>query len=208
MEAWGIIVAAGLGRRFGSAKHVVSLEGVPLWQRAFDALTAAGLDRVVVVGDVPGGIPGGRRRRDSVAAGLAVVPDRVASVVVHDAARPLATPELARRVLAALREGEAVGVGGAIPVVAVRDTLKRVVDGRVVATVDRTELVGVQTPQAFRREVLVAAHRASDEDATDDAQLLERIGATVVAVAGDPANLKVTYPDDLAVAVALLRAPR
>lgn len=202
MRTWGIVVAGGTGDRFGGPKHAVELLGTALWRRAADVLDAT-CDGVTVVGDVPGGVPGGRRRRDSVAAGLAHVPEDVARVLVHDAARPLASVDLARRVLERLALG---GVDGVIPVVPVRDTLKEV-DGRtVVATVDRARLVAVQTPQAFRRVVLAEAHATSAEDATDDAQLLERIGARVVTVEGDPRNLKVTYPEDLDVARALLEA--
>lgn len=202
MRTWGIVVAGGSGDRFGGPKHVAELDGVPLWKRAAAVLEAT-CDGVTVVGAVPGGVPGGARRRDSVAAGLAHVPEDVGRVLVHDAARPLATVDLARRVLERLALG---GVDGVVPVVPVRDTLKEV-DGRaVVGTVERARLVAVQTPQAFRRVALAEAHATSAGDATDDAQLLERIGARVVTVEGDPRNLKVTYPEDLDVARALLEA--
>ena len=202
MQIWGIVVAAGAGRRFGGAKQHVELAGVPLWQRAVEVLRAGGVHDVVVVGDVPGGVPGGERRRDSVAAGLAALPATATHVLVHDAARALATPELVTRVIAALTDGS----DAVIPVVAVRDTLKRVDGTKVVETVDRSDLVAVQTPQGFGRAVLEAAHRDDADDATDDAALVERAGVVVTTVEGDPANLKVTYPEDLAVATALLAA--
>ncbi len=204
MQIWGIVVAAGAGRRFGGAKQHVALDGVALWQRAVDALRTGGCHDVVVVGDVPDGIPGGERRRDSVAAGLAALPDAVTHVLVHDAARALATPQLVARVIGAL----VGGAGAVIPVVPVRDTIKRVDGTVVVETVERADLVAVQTPQGFDRAVLEAAHRADPDDATDDAALLERAGVPVTTVAGDPANLKITYPEDLAVAEALLGARR
>ncbi|MEX1280603.1 MAG: IspD/TarI family cytidylyltransferase [Acidimicrobiia bacterium] len=204
MQVWGIVVAAGSGVRFGRPKHLVELDGVPLWQRAADALAPV-CEGVLVVGDVPEGVPGGPRRRDSVAAGLARVPDGVDAVLVHDAARPLASTVLARRVLGRLATGDADGV---IPAVAVRDTLKRIDGGIVVDTVDRTPLVAVQTPQAFRLDALMAAHRASRDDATDDAQLLEWDDRRVVIVDGEPTNLKITYPDDLLVATSLLAKAR
>jgi len=200
MRLWGIVVAAGSGTRFGRPKHLVDVGGLPMWERAAGTLAAV-CDGVTVVGDVPGGVAGGERRRDSVAAGLSAAPTRIDGVLVHDAARPLASVTLAQRVAYRLDPGDA---GGVIPVLAVRDTLKRVADDLVVGTIDRSDLVVVQTPQGFLTESLVAAHAGSDEDATDDAQLLERAGIPVVTVRGESTNLKVTYPDDLAVAEALL----
>lgn len=205
MSFWGVVVAAGAGRRFGRAKHDAELGGRPLWRWAEDALTAAGAAGVVVVGDVPGGIPGGARRRDSVAAGLAQVPGDTQFVLVHDAARPLATPALARRVAARLAAGDADAV---VPVVAVRDTIKQIEGGWVAATLERSELRAVQTPQGFVADVLRRAHAASDADATDDAALVERWGGTVATVPGEPGNLKVTFPEDLVVLSALLKAGR
>ena len=138
-------------------------------------------------------------RAESVRAGLAVVPGTAEVVVVHDAARPLATADLFVSVIAAVR----AGADGAVPGLAVADTLKRVDDVRVTATVDRVGLVAVQTPQAFAAGILRAAH-ATRADATDDAALVETIGGTVVVVPGDPRNLKVTGPADLMIAAALL----
>lgn len=157
---------------------------------------------MIVVGSVPGGIPGGDRRRDSVAAGLAIIPDSVSAVVVHDAARPLAGSELVARVLERLAVGDVAGV---VPGVPVRDTLKQVQGDRVVTTVDRDPLISVQTPQAFLIAALRAAHAADDADASDDAILLERAGESVAWVAGHPGNLKVTYPADLRTLEAMSR---
>ncbi|MEX2445873.1 MAG: 2-C-methyl-D-erythritol 4-phosphate cytidylyltransferase, partial [Dehalococcoidia bacterium] len=122
--------------------------------------------------------------------------------LVHDGARPLATPALAARVLQAAREH-----GAAVPGVPVVDTVKRVDGtGRVLDTFDRAELRAVQTPQAFRGELLRRAHAEVREDVTDDAAMLERLGCPVVVVDGDPANRKVTTPEDLVIARALLAA--
>jgi 2-C-methyl-D-erythritol 4-phosphate cytidylyltransferase len=121
------------------------------------------------------------------------VPDTAGIVIVHDAARPLASADLFAAVVAAVREG----ADAAIPCLPVADTLKRVRDGLVVETVDRTELHAVQTPQAFRREVLRRAHEGCPE-ATDDAALVEAIGGVVVAVPGEARNRKITDPSDLA----------
>ena len=120
--------------------------------------------------------------------------------MVHDAARPLAALGLWRAVIDAV----VAGAAGAIPGVAVTDTLKRVSDGVVVETVERDHLVAVQTPQAFRASSLRAAHAGAGE-ATDDAALIEAAGGQVVVVAGDPNNLKLTTPSDLALARSVLR---
>jgi 2-C-methyl-D-erythritol 4-phosphate cytidylyltransferase len=129
------------------------------------------------------------------------VPDDASVIVVHDAARPLADATLFERVIAAVREG----ADGAVPGVPVADTVKRVdpSGGHVVETLDRAALRAVQTPQAFTADVLRRAH-ADGGDATDDAALVEAIGGKVVIVEGDAANLKVTGPDDLVRAEALL----
>jgi 2-C-methyl-D-erythritol 4-phosphate cytidylyltransferase len=197
----GILVAAGRGERFGGPKHSALLRGRPLWAWAEEALRHGGVDLVVRVGDVPGGVPGGERRRDSVWAGLQALPADASHVLVHDAARPLASPELVRRVIDRLLAG---GVDAVVPVVPIRDTLKRVGDGWVVETVDRRGLAGAQTPQGFKVPVLRAAHLAGDDDAGDDAMLVERRGGSVACVEGEVANLKVTFPGDLAMVEAWL----
>ena len=154
-------------------------------------------------------VAGGRERQDSVAAGLAAIPAEFQVVVVHDVARPFATPALYEAVIAAL--DEPVGgrtADGAVPLVPGPDTLKRVDDGIVLETLDRTKVLAAQTPQAFRREALEEAHRMAREQgfvATDDAALLERAGFRVVAVVGEPLNFKVTRPEDLARAEAVTR---
>jgi len=191
---WGVVPAAGEGRRFGRSKHELLLAGIPLWQWARDCLLAAGAEEVVVVGAVPGGITGGARRRDSVAAGLAAVPGRVAHVLVHDAARPLASPALAIAVVARLERGDCAAV---VPAVPVRDTIKSVEGEWVTGTLDRSSLVGVQTPQGFAAAALRDAHRVFPEDVTDDAALIERAGGRVAVVPGEQDNLKLTFPEDL-----------
>jgi 2-C-methyl-D-erythritol 4-phosphate cytidylyltransferase len=198
----GIVVAAGRGTRFGGPKHIADLAGEPLWRRARDALLGGGCEYTVVVADLPGAVPGGERRRDSVAAGLRALPGEIEFVLVHDAARAMAGAGLVRAVIARLRAG---GCDAVVPVLPVRDTIKRV-DGEVVTgTVDRTGLVLVQTPQGFRAAALRAAHAAGSEDASDDAVLVEGAGGRVVTVPGEVTNLKITYPDDLRLAEALFR---
>ncbi len=200
MTVLGIVVAAGSGDRFGRSKATVELAGRPLWRWAADALSSGGCDDVTVVGDFPGGISGGTRRRDSVVAGLATARDGVSHVLVHDAARPLASVELVRRVTERLVVGDCDAVVPALPV---RDTLKSVSGEAIIRTIDRTDLVSVQTPQGFTIGALRRGHAFDDDDATDDAVLVERSGGVVVFVIGEDHNLKVTYPGDLAVMEAL-----
>lgn len=185
---------------------------------SLDALAAGGCSHVVVVApaevvDAVSSmtaefdaevVAGGATRRESVARGL----DRVGTerVVVHDAVRPFITATDVERTVAPLDEYD-----GAITAVPVDETLKRVTGDQVVETLDRTDMWRVQTPQAFRVEVLRSAHgRAASDgfDATDDAQLLERYGGRVVVVRGSRTNLKLTFAEDFAVAEAMLSAER
>ncbi len=208
---WAIVVAGGSASRFGRPKQFADLGGRPVLEHALDAARAA-CDGVVLVlpatalADRPSWpcervVPGGDTRSGSVRAGLAALPEDCDVVVVHDAARPLATPALFDAVVHAVLGG----ADGAVPGVPLSDTVKRVQDGMVAETLDRALLVAVQTPQAFRTEVLRRAH-AGEPEATDDAGLLEAIGARVAVVAGEPGNLKLTRPDDLVAAAALLAA--
>jgi 2-C-methyl-D-erythritol 4-phosphate cytidylyltransferase len=202
---WTIVVAGGSGTRFGSVKQFELVGAERVVDRACDVARRSS-DGVVVVlpsavdvdrwrderGDAA--VVGGETRSDSVRAGLAAVPTSADIVCVHDAARPLASAELFARVVAAVR----AGADGAIPAVAVTDTIKIVDNGGVViATPDRSTLVAVQTPQAFRAAVLRAAHAGGGAD-TDDAAAVERRGGRVVTVLGEPWNRKITDRDDLA----------
>ncbi|HEV8625437.1 MAG TPA: 2-C-methyl-D-erythritol 4-phosphate cytidylyltransferase [Acidimicrobiia bacterium] len=209
---WAIVVAGGSGSRFGDSipKQFLELGGLRLIDWALAAAGAA-CDGVIAVLPAthldatlaPGvtALAGGPTRSASVRAGLAAVPAGAAVVVVHDAARPLADPTLFERVIAAVL----AGADGAVPGVPVADTVKRVdpSDGVVLETLDRTALRAIQTPQAFAAAVLRRAH-AREADATDDAALVEAVGGRVVVVDGDPANLKITGPDDLERAEAFL----
>ena len=194
---WTIVVAGGTGQRFGAAKQYEPLDER---RRVIDVsrqVAERASDGVVVV--VPAsdaerehGVAGGSTRSESVRAGLAAVPAEATIICVHDAARPLATDDLYASVIAAIR----AGADGAIPGLAVTDTIK-VVDGSdVTATLDRTTLVAVQTPQAFRAAMLRAAH-GQGGSATDDAALVEAMGGRVVVVAGEPTNRKITEIEDL-----------
>ena len=194
------MVAAGQGARFGGPKQLQLLGDRRIVDRAVDAARAT-CDTVVLVVPVDAGwsvagvpsVTGGATRSESVRAGLVALPADVEIVVVHDAARPLAGAALFERVIAAVR----AGADGAVPGVGLADTVKRVdPSGVVVATLAREELMAVQTPQAFRADVLRAAH-AGAPDGSDDAAVVERAGGRVVVVAGSVDNFKITEPHDL-----------
>jgi len=210
-EIWAIVVAGGEGRRFGAEKQFLDLDGVNVLERSIRAARAVAHSVIAVVPsshlddcDLHGSadivVAGGADRAASVRAGLAVVPDFVSVIVVHDAARPLASRELFRRVVVALD----LGVEGAIPGVALTDTIKRVEDARVVETIAREALIAVQTPQAFRADVLRLAHEKGTS-ATDDAALVEIAGGSIAVVPGESRNIKLTDPSDLDIALRYLR---
>ena len=234
VRAAAVVPAAGRGERLRgpTPKGLVLLGGRPLVQYALtilqsvaeveaiavavpaDAVTAirdlargAGLSKVVAV------VPGGADRQASVAAGLKALPPGPDLVLVHDGARPFLSRQLASEVIAAAaRDGSATA---ALPV---GETIKRGEGGWVRATLDRTSLHRIQTPQGFRRPLLEQAHATAERDGirgTDDAVLVERLGSPVRLVPGDPVNFKVTIPEDLTLAEAVLvrrqdaaRAPR
>lgn len=166
-------------------------------------------DDLAQVTDVPlHVVDGGATRQESVAAALWAVPEPYPIVLVHDAARAFAPPDLVERVAAAVRGGQ----DAVIPVLPVVDTIKQVdSDGYVTATPERAALRAVQTPQGFRRTILEQAHRAAQSlqgaPATDDAALVERIGARVFCVPGSEAAMKITNPADLATAELLAAEP-
>jgi 2-C-methyl-D-erythritol 4-phosphate cytidylyltransferase len=200
VTTWAIVVAAGRGERFGGPKLQTVLNGRRALEWSVDAARAAcdGTVLVVAPGDDPGVdvdrcLPGGATRSDSVRAGLAAIPDDADVIVVHDAARPAARVSLFNAVITAVRNG----ADAAIPGVPVTDTIKRVDGDVVIDTPDRSSLIAVQTPQAFRADALRAAH-ADAGDATDDAALVELRGGRVVVVPGDASNRKLTAPDDIA----------
>ena len=190
------MVGGGTGRRFGTAKQYEMLGDVRVIDRSV-AVARAASDGVVVVVPVEDAereqaIAGGATRSESVRAGLAAVPAEATIVCVHDAARPLATTELYRRAIDAVR----AGADAAVPAMPVADTIKVVADGMIVSTPDRSTLVAVQTPQAFRAHALRSAHERGG-DATDDAALVEALGGRVVVVDGEATNRKITVPEDL-----------
>jgi 2-C-methyl-D-erythritol 4-phosphate cytidylyltransferase len=207
---WTIVVAAGSGRRFGRLKQFEVLGSRRVVDWAIEAAKPAsdGIVLVLPPGDatlterwpVDVVVPGGETRTDSVRVGLGVVPSDAAVVCVHDGARPFAGAALFDAVIAAVGHG----ADGAVPGVPVTDTIKLLdADGVVESTPERSRLVAVQTPQAFRAAILRAAY-ASPGAATDDAALVELVGGRVVVVPGHPENRKITLPEDVAWARALV----
>lgn len=199
---WTIVVAGGSATRFGRPKQYELLDDRRMIDHSVGVARAAGFGVVVVVpaadvavesGVFDCVVAGGDTRSASVRAGLAVVPNEATIVCVHDGARPFASADLYRRVIAAVHGG----ADAAVPGIAVTDTIKVIDDhGVVVQTPPRDSLVAVQTPQAFRADVLRAAHAAGG-DGTDDAALVEQFGRRVQVVLGEVDNRKVTHPADL-----------
>ena len=217
MSVWAILAAAGRGDRLGldRPKAFAPLNDRPLIAESLERLEASDWIEGIVVaappeweepcilvaeevaaGKVSGTVTGGASRSESVRAALAEVPDEATVVLVHDAARPLVTDAVIERVVTALSDGW----DGAVPVLPISDTIKRV-DGEAVAeTLDREGLVASQTPQAFVASALRNAFstlQETDTTSTDCASLVEAKGGRVRAVEGDPRLLKVTTPADL-----------
>lgn len=203
MTVAAVVVAGGRGTRFGGLKQFANLNGRTVAARSVSvARSVASLVVLVVPDDYDGDgegadvvVSGGSTRASSVRAGLVHCGD-ASIVVIHDAARPLASPALFGTVVRAVQDG----ADAAVPGITVTDTLKRVgqsgADVIALTTIERDELVTVQTPQAFQRDALVRAHATAGE-ATDDAGLVEATGGRVVVVPGEPENVKITEVADL-----------
>lgn len=214
-SAWVVVCAAGAGKRLAGTrpKAFAALGGRPLLAESLRRLDDCDLVAGLVVAAPPGWeeatillaeelgcskvstvVRGGRERGESVSLALAEVPAEAELVLVHDAARPLVSEEVVKRVLGPLAQGwDAV-----VPALPPSDTIKRVEAERVVETLERSSLVAVQTPQAFRAEALRAAYAAEHDEATDCSTLVERQGGRVRWVEGDRRLHKVTTSDDLA----------
>jgi 2-C-methyl-D-erythritol 4-phosphate cytidylyltransferase len=214
VTVWAVLAAAGRGERLGldRPKAFARLGERPLLAESLERLeTTSWIDSIVIVvpqgweepaillaeelgcGKVAACVPGGDTRAESVRAGIAEVADDATAVVVHDAARPLVTDAVVERVLKPLTEGW----DGAVPAVPLADTVKRVRANEVVETVDRSDLVAVQTPQAFEASVLRQALRGDVASASDCASLVEAQRGRVAVVEGDPRLVKITSSADL-----------
>lgn len=217
MSAFAVLVCGGSGTRMGGSgnKTLLPVAGVPACIRAYRTLTSV-LDGAVVV--VRAGeealfqsafaayceapyqiVAGGADRQASVYAGLCALPESCAEVLVHDGARPLVSEHTVRAVLSSVRQ-----FGTGVAAMPVRDTVKRAdAKGRVLETLDRTELYAMQTPQGFRKETLLKAHRKIKTRMTDDAALVEALGVEVRLVMSEPSNIKLTSGEDVVMARAL-----
>ena len=209
-----IIAGAGMGHRLGAEipKALIQIQGITLLERAFISLSKV-VDEIIItapagyeeqfkaiVGQSAEVITGGVLRSDSIRVALKALSPSVESVLIHDAARALASSALATRVLSDVQSGQSA----VIPVLKVIDTIKEIDrDGFVRATPDRSSLVAAQTPQGFNRQVLERAHSASD-DATDDAALVEAIGVKVKTIEGEASAFKITTKEDIGQALLLL----
>jgi 2-C-methyl-D-erythritol 4-phosphate cytidylyltransferase len=196
-NVWTIVVAAGSGLRFGSAKQFERLGGkrVVDWAVEEAERHSMGVVTVVPKGQAtgPNQVEGGATRSESVRRGLAAVPAEATIVLVHDAARPFASDAVFQRVIGAVVDG----ADAAVPGIPVTDTIKQVNESDVVVSTPRREtLRAVQTPQAFRASSLRKAHAAGGEG-TDDASLVEHAGGEVRVVDGEHVNRKITELDDL-----------
>jgi 2-C-methyl-D-erythritol 4-phosphate cytidylyltransferase len=207
MSTWAIVLAAGEATRFGGRKQFANAGGLRLVDRVVHTASST-CDRVIVV--LPTGVawdgpavaavvPGGPTRASSVRSALRAVGPDADVIVVHDAAHPLAPAELFASVIDAVRHG----ADAAIPALRLTDPIKRVRNDIVVETLPRHDLVLVQTPHAFRAEVLRAVH-AADGDAIEDSAMVEQAGGTIAVVPGDPANLHVTTKADLEIVARLI----
>lgn len=203
-ETWGVVLAAGSGSRYGKRKQFLTLGGRRLVDWSVMALqpSCSGVVLVLPAGVQWDGpkvdmvVPGGETRIESARRGLEAIPETAGYVLVHDAAHPLASRELIESLLAAVQEQ---GVDAALPVLSTRETVMRIDRDRVIETIPRAGLGTVQTPQAFRADVLRAAHRRGGQ-VSDDSVLVQQMGAAIRAVPGDPGNIHITTVDELAIA--------
>ncbi len=218
-----LVLAGGTGSRMGRPKQFIDLLGAPALLytlRAFQEVADLGL--IYTVGDrarignlveeagiskYAGCAPSGGSRSLSTRSGLSLLEEGPETVVlIHDGSRCLVTPDLVRRVVAALYGN---GVDGVVPALPVSDTIKVAENGTILETLDRTKLHAAQTPQAFRLGLLREAYAGPEERfhaATDDASLVERAGGHVLVIAGEKTNIKLTSPEDLIFAEAILGA--
>lgn len=229
MKAAALIMAGGSGERFAAndggraePKQLTPLAGRAMIAWSVDVLARSTRVARVVIAMAPevesdaraalspgavqklhGFAAGGATRQESVFNALRALPDDVTHVLIHDAARPCASAALIDRMLDALASHDAV-----VPTVAATDTLVRDYQGRVDAIIDRVHVAGVQTPQAFRLDLILRAHRearARGFQSSDDGSLVLALGEPVFTVPGERTNIKVTFRDDVAIAEAILR---
>jgi len=209
------LVCAGKGTRLKKDKPVLKIKGKPLFYHAYKAFKGVRAVRQIVMvmrlehikaaGKMIHDkrlwfVQGGKRRGDSVLNGLMALDESITHVLIHDGARPLITKKVIDAVISGLKKHPAV-----ICALRARDTLKKVEKDKVSETIRRDNIISVQTPQGFKKELILRAYREfAGQDHYDDAQMVEKIGAKVAVVEGDTRNIKVTYPQDIELAKKLL----
>ena len=220
MKTIAIITAAGYGKRMGKPKQFLEIYGKPILERTISVFEQAKIiDEIIVVvneedvarvkksGKVRQVISGGRKRQDSVFNALNVLPEDVEIVAIHDGARPFVTPEIIEQAVS-----EAIKVGAVVVGVPVKDTIKSVRSSGlgVRSTLNRNELWAAQTPQVFKKDIILKAYQDGKDkfQVTDDAMLVEKMGKPVKMVMGSYQNIKITTPEDLIVAQGILRLAR
>jgi len=218
MKAAVIVVAAGVGQRYGSVKQTVPLKGKPVLAWCLESFEKSrGVSRIILVlreeikedffvdrfSKISDIVIGGERRQDSVAAGFRKIdPSGAEIVLVHDGVRPFVSDELILRVIKAAEK-----YGAAAPAVPITDTVKRIDGPWILRTEDRASLYRAQTPQGFQYKILEQAldkAKKQSLEGTDDAFLVEKTGNRVFLVPGDLENIKITTPQDLKIAEAFL----
>lgn len=217
MKTVAIITAAGYGKRMGKPKQFLELNGKPILERTIAVFERARIiDEIIVVvneedvgwvkksGKVRQVVGGGKERQVSVFNGLKVLPGDTEIVAIHDGARPFITSEIIENAIV-----EAKKVGAVVVGVPVKDTIKKVSSKQlaVSSTVDRSQLWAAQTPQVFKKDIILKAYQAGKDkfQVTDDAMLVEKMGKPVKMVMGSYQNIKITTPEDLIIAEGIIR---
>jgi len=216
MKTVAIITAAGHGKRMGRPKQFIEIGGKPMLEWTLAAFEKAKtIDEIILVvnkEDIPKGkkfkfsklkkvVAGGEERQVSVANGLEALPADAEIIAVHDGARPFISAEIIESTV-----NEAKRSGAAVVGVPIKDTVKKATsdERRVTETIDRSELWAAQTPQVFRKDIILKAYQNS-EKVTDDSMLVEKTGQPVTMVMGSYQNIKVTTPEDLEIALKFLK---
>ncbi|MFH1576253.1 MAG: 2-C-methyl-D-erythritol 4-phosphate cytidylyltransferase [Candidatus Margulisiibacteriota bacterium] len=216
MKTVAIITAAGYGRRMGQPKQFLEIEGKPILARTIAVFEQTKIiDEIIVVVNqedvervkkfkykkLKQVVAGGKERQDSVYNGLRALPADTEIVAIHDGARPFISPEIIEQAV-----DEALEVGAVVVGVPVKDTIKKVASSQVVSSQDRNELWAAQTPQVFKKDIILKAYEAQAQaQVTDDAMLVEKLGIPVKMVLGSYQNIKITTPSDLQMAQGILK---
>ena len=217
MKTVAIITAAGQGKRMGQPKQFIKLAGKSILERTIAVFEETkAIDEIILVvnkedikkaegfkfSKLTKVVAGGKERQDSVYNGLMALPDDARVIAIHDGARPFVTPAIIKRAVLEAKEFGAVVV--AVPVL---DTIKQMTNECNIKTIDRSRLWAAQTPQVFRKEIILRAYQEGrgKSHVTDDAMLVEKLGLPVKVVMGSSQNIKITTPEDLILAKGILK---